>query len=63
MEGSDRVMLVCSQSTLQHQVHQEQGQIQEIINSASITHHGDLVDATDSDQSDTVLCIPWHISE
>ena len=63
MEGSDWVMLVCSWSTLQHQVHQEQGQIQEIINSASITHHGDHDEATNSGQSDTLLCIPWHISE
>ena len=56
-------MLVCSWSTLQHQVHQEQGQIQEIVNSASVADHGNHVDVTDSGQSDTVLCIPWHISK
>ena len=63
MEGSDWVMLVCSGSTLQYQVHQEQGQVQESVNSASVIDHGDHDDATDSSQSDTVFSGPWHISK
>ena len=55
MEGSDWVMLVCSLSTLQYQVHQEQGQVQESVNSASVTDHGDYGNATDSGQP-CVLC-------
>ena len=61
MESSDWVMLVCSRSTLQYQINQEQRQVQESVNTASVNDHGDHDDATDSTQSDTVFSGPWHI--